>query len=183
MKKFISTFLVLALLVLAIAGYLIFTGPRMKIQPGMRTFGQSMSLPPDGTIPVETTMPAAPTPEELDAFAGLPATEKNLRDGEVVYGYYCIFCHGKQGAGDGPVGKSYVPHPADLRKARVSSLSDKELLKAMFTGIGHEPVMGKVVPPDYRSLLILYVRSLAETQPAKVQNDPSSLEQINSTPQ
>ena len=135
-----------------------------------------MPLPPDDAIPVESTMPAAPTPAELEAFTGLPATKENLRNGAVVYGYYCIFCHGQQGAGDGPVGKSYVPQPADLRSSRVTSLSDKELLGAMFTGTGHEPVLGKVVPADYRSLLVLYVRSLTESSPGTAKNVSSVTE-------
>ena len=34
---------------------------------------------------------------------------KHLAIGKNVYGYYCAFCHGTDGAGNGPVGRSYVP--------------------------------------------------------------------------
>ena len=64
--------------------------------------------------------------------------------------------------GNGPVGESYFPAPADLRTGKVSHYSDGRLLRAMLTGIGHEPVLERVVPPRHRWCLVLYVRSLAQ---------------------
>jgi len=160
-KRFLLTFIGLAFLASSLAGYLIFTGPRMKVQPYLPTSGSRMPLPPDGAIPVAVNRPTAPTPGELKAFSSLPATEENVKHGEIVFGYYCAFCHGAQGAGDGPVGKSYMPPPADLRSPRITALSDAGLLQAMFTGVGHEPVLGRIVAPSYRNLLVLYVRTLS----------------------
>ena len=80
--------------------------------------------------------------------------------GKVYYDYYCVFCHGDKGDGNGPVGESYVPVPADLRAAKIQAYADGELLRAMLVGTGHEPVLGRVVHPEHRWYLVLYVRSM-----------------------
>ena len=78
---------------------------------------------------------------------------------------YCVFCHGETGAGDGPVGYSYIPVPSDLRTAKVKSFSEGELLRAMLMGTGHELVLKKVILAEYRWHLELYTRSLGSQTP------------------
>ena len=161
--RFFMIFIPLLLVGSAIAAYLIFTGPRMREQPSVSTYERKMPLPPPGSVPVQGNMPTAPSPADQATFKIPTASQKKLEKGEVIYGYYCIFCHGENGSGNGPVGESYQPLPTDLRSPKVTSISDARLLKAMLTGIGHEPVLGRVVPTEYRGLLALYVRSLANT--------------------
>jgi len=91
----------------------------------------------------------------------LPATPENLARGRVYYTYYCVFCHGELGSGDGPVGQSYLPRPADLRSRHTAALKDGELVQALVTGTGHAPVLERIVPPEYRWYLALQVRALA----------------------
>ena len=88
----------------------------------------------------------------------------NLAAGTVYYHYYCVFCHGEKGDGNGPVGNSYTPRPADLRSRRIAGYSDGQLLRAMLTGLGHEPVLGRVVAPGHRWQLALFVRSLQQAR-------------------
>ncbi len=57
--------------------------------------------------------------------------------------------------------ESYDPEPADLRTKQVQSLTDGKLLHASLTGVGHEPVLQRVVPEEARWPIVLYVRSLA----------------------
>ena len=52
--------------------------------------------------------------------------------GKALYETQCLFCHGAQGHGDGAMGKSLVPPPADLAKTKVKS--DNELLKIIQNG-------------------------------------------------
>ncbi|MDA8164526.1 MAG: hypothetical protein M0017_05785, partial [Desulfobacteraceae bacterium] len=77
------------------------------------------------------------------------------------YRYYCVFCHGENGVGRSPVGDSYMPAPPSLRQAGIGQLPDDQLLLAMLTGVGHDPVLERVVPPRHRWPLLLYVRSLS----------------------
>ena len=145
------------------AFYLLFTGPRMKVQPHIRAYQSRAPALPEGVVPVEP-MTALPTADQAKAMTNsLAATPANLARGRIYYNYYCAFCHGPGGQGDGPVGQSYVPAPTNLASARVQGYSDGQLLRAMLTGPGHEHVLERVVPPEHRWYTVLYVRSLAAT--------------------
>jgi len=150
-----------AVIVAGIFAYLLFTGPRMRDQILIKPFQAQMPSMPAGTLPVVDTI--SPVPDEKQAKLltnPLDKTPENYARGEVYYGYYCVFCHGNKGAGDGPVGYSYVPAPADLRTSKVQAMSEGQLLRSSLTGIGHDPVLKKVVPPEHRWYIELYVRSL-----------------------
>jgi len=167
MKKFIITLAALVcVLALAVFAYLLFTGPRMFDQPNIRPFQARMPIIPKGSVPVTDAYEPIPTEQQAHQLANpLPKTPQNYARGKVYYGYYCAFCHGESGAGDGPVGYSYVPVPSDLRTKKVKSLSEGQLLRAMLIGAGHEPVLKKVIPADYRWYLELYTRTLDSKTP------------------
>jgi mono/diheme cytochrome c family protein len=153
------------LTVTGVLGYLFFIGPRMRIQPNIRAFQAVMPPTPQGAVPVEDPLPPLPTTREaMDLVNPLAMDEKTLAWGRVYYGYYCAFCHGSQGRGDGPVGESYLPTPANLQSARVQAMSDGELLLAMLSGTGHKAVLRRVVRPEYRWYLVSYVRGLPRPQ-------------------
>lgn len=159
MKKLaISLALLAALLGAGTFSYLLFTGPRMKQQPSIQPFNAVMPLPPKRSVP-------QPDPLASPVFAPAAPTPDNLARGKTYYAYYCLPCHGQSGAGDGPVGQSYVPTPADLRSMRLASLSDSQYLFASLTGPGHAPVLHRVVPPQHRPALLLYCRSLLPPSP------------------
>lgn len=134
------------------AGYLMFGGdnPRMIEQPHLRGYDMRLATLPAGTVTLER--PAK--------VAFVPSTPQTLARGKVYYGYYCLACHGHRGDGNGPVGESYLPKPADLRRPQVGSYSDQQLLDAMIDGTGHEPAMAYTVRPEHRGYLVAYVRSL-----------------------
>jgi mono/diheme cytochrome c family protein len=85
-------------------------------------------------------------------------TEKNMSRGKTYYNYYCVFCHGEQGEGHGPVGRSYVPKPADLGADSIRNQGKEELYKSIFTGPGHEPVLDRVVSKEHRKYIMMYVQ-------------------------
>lgn len=161
MKKLVAALVIIGALVTAgLFGLVLYNGPRMRSQAHLRTYQMVQPLPVEGAVPVTV-------PEQLpnaEAAAGvrnpLPDTEDNRRRGAVYYQYYCVFCHGEGCAGNGPVGESYTPVPADLRSKRIAGYGDGELLRAMLLGIGHEPVLARVVPPRHRWYLIRYLQSL-----------------------
>ena len=157
---------VLLVVMLGAAALLLFTGPRMREQPHVRAYQARMPTLPAGVVPVEPR-PGLPAAAEADALTNaLSATAANLARGQVYYGYYCAFCHGPAGAGDGPVGQSYTPVPADLRSPAIGSYTEGKFLRAMLTGTGHAPVLERVVPPEHRWYLVLYAHSLSARQPA-----------------
>lgn len=161
MKKAIVLLIVIpALLVAGLFGYVLYQGPRMTVQHHVRDFQMIM---PAGVPGTATVVPPVRLPSEREA-AGVGNPLRNdaegLRRGKVYYSYYCAFCHGDSGAGDGPVGQSYSPVPADLRSGKVAAYNDGALLRSMLTGIGHEPVLEQVIAPQHRWYLVLFVRSL-----------------------
>lgn len=169
MKRFIIAVVAAITIVFASStiAYLLFTGPRMYIQPNIRTFQAMMHPSPPGTVPVTKSFEPLPTKEDARKLTNPVAdTLENCIKGKVYYGYYCVFCHGDKGDGFGPVGLSYNPVPADLRTAKVQSISDGELLYSMLKGIGHAPMLERIVLPECRWYLVLYVRQLgSESNP------------------
>jgi mono/diheme cytochrome c family protein len=179
--KIIKVVMYVTPLALLFVGWLIFAGetghpvrnwllgnPHMKYQPHLRAFDAQMPLPPEGSVPVSPSGYEVPTTRQARSLKSplAGASAADLSRGQTYYQYYCVFCHGDQGAGDGPVGASYVPAPADLRGPRVQGMTDGELLRAMLTGYGHEApdgksVLGYTVPPEHRWYLVAYVRRLA----------------------
>jgi mono/diheme cytochrome c family protein len=141
--------------------YLMLSGPRMRVQPKLVPLQAWLPRMPAGVVPVASEATGVPSIEEAAALRNpLPDTERTRRTGEVYYSYYCAFCHGGTGRGDGPVGDSYVPVPADLATMQVQTLSDGALYRAMLVGVGHEPVLPDVIRPEMRWYIVSYVRSL-----------------------
>jgi mono/diheme cytochrome c family protein len=148
---------IIVLLVGGLALYLMFSGPHMRDEPKFTPYRALLPATPEGTVPVAF----AETQNVPSLRNPLPDTERTRRTGQVYYGYYCVFCHGENGRGDGPVGRSYVPTPADLTAASVRNLSDGALYKAMRTGVGHAPVLDYVMEPNAPWYIVDYVRHLS----------------------
>lgn len=153
--------LIVALVIAVVALYLMFSGPRMRVQPKIVPLQGQMPALPQGIVPVFAEPSTIPSPEAAAQLRNpLPDTDHTRQTGRVYYGYYCAFCHGPAGRGDGPVGDSYTPAPTDLALPQGRALSDGALYRAMLTGVGHEPVLGYVIEPKARWYIVSYVRSL-----------------------
>ena len=147
---------------MGVVSYLLFVGPRMYDQPHVRAVQAVRPPTPPGAVPLLEPIPRLPSAQEAKTLANtLQPTPENLARGKVYYEYYCVFCHGDKGDGNGPVGESYVPKPADLRSEKIRGYSDGELLRAMLGGVGHEPMLVQIVQPEHHWYLVLYARRLA----------------------
>lgn len=58
----------------------------------------------------------------------------DARKGKAVYEKSCVLCHGPQGRGDGPVGKTVTPPAADFTSAASKKKTDAELLAVIENG-------------------------------------------------
>jgi mono/diheme cytochrome c family protein/rhodanese-related sulfurtransferase len=116
---------------------------------------ESPAPPPPNSVPISgrETLPAPTTESELfkakDEAATLrnpvPATAESVARGAYLYEINCVVCHGKQGRGDGPVGRKFDPAPVDLNKEYTQGQADGQLFFTL--------TRGRVAMPFYRDAL------------------------------
>ena len=87
--------------------------------------------------------------------------------GAQVFAQYCATCHGPQGLGDGPVGKTLNPPPRNFQEAKFKyGNTSKDHFDVITNGAaskGGSPLMapwGKVISEQDRIALVKYVESL-----------------------
>jgi len=89
-----------------------------------------------------------------------PAKEDLVR-GKDLFDIFCVPCHGETGRGYGPVGKKFVPVPADLRAGSpVMGLSDGQLFVVVSSGLGTMPAFRADLSPGERWQLVSFLRTL-----------------------
>jgi mono/diheme cytochrome c family protein len=91
--------------------------PNISVRPredALRTFGF--------LLPVSVLV--------LPSVAGAAAGD--AQKGKPLYAAQCLVCHGKTGAGDGPVGKGLTPKPKPFAAGRL--LPDEQLFKIIKFG-------------------------------------------------
>jgi mono/diheme cytochrome c family protein len=136
---------------------------------------QTMQAPPEGTVPrggylegfefgpgdsmrVAAEVIAYPNPIEKS-----PAV---LAEGEVLYNRFCAACHGKTGAGNGPVTKNPAIKPQSYSGDKLKGYTDGQIYHTIMYGQG---VMGSYtsqVQYEDRWKIVHYVRTLQGTEAA-----------------
>lgn len=79
--------------------------------------------------------------------------------GASVFKAKCSTCHGPDGSGNTPVGKSL--QTADLRSSEVQKKSDAELTESVSEGKGNMPAFKTILTEDEIHAVLKYVRTLA----------------------
>ncbi len=125
---------------------------------------QANRLPVAGTIPRGFMPYEYPDTEEGYQAAGLnlhnplTATEANLKEGEELYGKFCVHCHGAGGEADGLVAaKLLAPPPAYSTK---KDLPDGKMFHVITYGKGLMGSHAAQVSKEERWKLVLYIRKL-----------------------
>jgi mono/diheme cytochrome c family protein len=78
-------------------------------------------------------------------------------DGAALFKRSCVPCHGANGSGNTPVGRTLKAR--DLRSAEVAKLSDEEIATIIKNGKGKMPGFGSMSGEDVASL-VAFVREL-----------------------
>ncbi|MEK6374899.1 MAG: cytochrome c [Acidobacteriota bacterium] len=90
----------------------------------------------------------------------LPALAARADDpGAALYKAKCASCHGADGGGNTPVGKSLKLR--DLSLSDVQKLSDAELTKIIADGKGKMPAYAKKLTADQIKALVETIRAMA----------------------
>jgi mono/diheme cytochrome c family protein len=168
MKKLLAFFIVVAVVILVAYQALMyydnnFRYGRMRETPGVKPHEEPLLTVDPGIVPVHggdatyRLTPAAKLRSPLDRQAA--ATIK--RGGE-LYQVYCAQCHGNYFDGNGTVGQSFQPLPANLRSPQVQAKTEGELFKSISFGIpgGRQPALDTTITPNDRWYIIAFVQSL-----------------------
>jgi copper transport protein len=108
-----------------------------------------------------------PQTAEAGPVNPIPANEDSIKQGKEIYTTLCVPCHGETGKGDGPVGLTLNPRPADLSLHAVPGVhSDGQLFEWITNGFPGSvmPAFGPALTEEQRWHLVNYVRTLAPKQ-------------------
>ena len=136
---------------------------RMRETPAVRPHEQPLLIMEEGVVPISEgeALLRATEGDQLKSPLDLrdPAV---VQAGKGLYFTFCAQCHGKNHDGNGTVGQSFQPLPADLRSAKVQSLSEGTHFKEISYGIpeGRQPPLATTIPLLDRWRIVAYVKSL-----------------------
>ena len=129
--------------------------------PAFKPQEEPVRLPPKDSVPTKGIERVPPLGEASRLANPLKPADTDLLRGKELYNIFCVPCHGESGAGDGPVGKKYVPTPADLRAdSPVMKLPDGQLFVIVSSGLGGMPAFRADLPPGDRWRIVAYLRTL-----------------------
>ena len=107
---------------------------------------------------------ARPAPAGIERINPIPLSSESIETGEVLFSTNCALCHGQTGKGDGPVGLSLNPRPADLTQHAVAGIhTDAQLFEWITNGFpgSRMPAFRSTLSDTERWHLVNFIRSLA----------------------
>ncbi len=133
----------------------------MYDSPSFKAQEEPVRLPPADSVPTKGKERIPPLTEASGLANPIKADDWTLFQGKELYGIFCAPCHGESGAGDGPVGKKYLPPPADIRhSAHGGHHSDGEFFVIISKGIGGMPAFRADLSPEERWKIVHHLRTL-----------------------
>ncbi|UCD79212.1 MAG: cytochrome c [Desulfobacterales bacterium] len=168
MKKIISFIIVVGVVLFVAYEALMyydnnFRYGRMRETPAVRPHEDPLLIMEKGIVPVSggEAVYRATAGDNLTSPLD-PAEPFVITRGKTVYLTFCAQCHGYAYDGNGTVGQSFQPLPADLRSPQVQSKSEGELFQSISYGIpgGRQPALHTTISIDDRWHVIAFVKSL-----------------------
>lgn len=133
---------------------------RMYDQDVIKTYGRKTPEMDARTIPVQDGFQKLVNAAPGSLKNPIPHSKASIEQGLQAYTYYCIQCHGPKADGNGTVGQSFVPLPADLSSAPVQDHSDGELYAEIRLGFKRHPKLFTTVSDADTWAVVIYIRSL-----------------------
>ena len=136
---------------------------RMRQTPAVRPHEEPVLKMAAGVVPVNggEAIYRAADATELEAPVDImdPAV---VARGKAVYFTFCAQCHGVAFDGEGTVGQSFQPLPADLRSDLVQSKLPGELFKSVSYGVpgGRQPPLQTTITITDRWRVVGFIKSL-----------------------
>ena len=109
----------------------------------------------------EENMYAAPNILKAYGITPIKPTTENILRGHELFDIYCYVCHGKDGAGKGPVvGAGRFPAPPSLHTDKARNLQDGSIYQIITRGKGNMHGYAEKITPVDRWAVINYLRAL-----------------------
>ena len=127
---------------------------------------QTNRMPVEGTIARGfMPFPYANTPDgyelaKVNAHNPLEKNDANVKEGEALYGKFCVHCHGASGQGDGPVGLKLPGAPPAYTAPDKINMTEGELFHIITYGKGLMGPHAPLVSQEERWKLVLYIQHL-----------------------
>jgi mono/diheme cytochrome c family protein len=136
---------------------------RMRETPAVKPHEAPLIVMEFGAVPVsggEAVLRAAIGSELQPPMAVGDAAA--IARGQAVYFTFCAQCHGRNYDGQGTVGQSFMPLPADIRSSAVQSKPLGEIFKSVSYGLpgGRQPPLETTITIDDRWKVVAFVKSL-----------------------
>lgn len=94
------------------------------------------------------------------ALAAAPALFGQAESGEAIYKRNCASCHGADGSGQTPMGRTFKL--GDLRGPEVQKMTDAQLADLIAKGKGRMPAYDKRLSHEQIQSVVGYLRDLAK---------------------
>jgi mono/diheme cytochrome c family protein len=89
----------------------------------------------------------------------VPRTARADAEGAVLFETFCAVCHGKRGAGDGPL-VPRIPNPPSYTSERVRTMPAGRIFHVITFGSGRMPSYASQIAPRDRWLIAAHVQTL-----------------------
>jgi len=135
----------------------------MRETPAVRPYEEPLLKMEAGLVPINGGEAVYRTTAGIDLIAPITMEDATvIARGKAVYLTFCAQCHGYNHDGNGTVGQSFKPLPADLRSPKVQATFEGELFKSISYGIpgGRQPALETTVTIDDRWHVVAFVKSL-----------------------
>ncbi|MBL0712295.1 MAG: c-type cytochrome [Desulfosarcina sp.] len=138
---------------------------RMWQTPAVRPYEKPILVMEDNLVTLDGGEAVYRTADPVSLHSPYtPRTAEIIEQGHVLYATYCQQCHGLNHDGQGTVGQSFAPLPADLRISRVQATGDGLMFKEISYGVdrpgARQPALATTIFPDDRWKIVHYVKSL-----------------------
>lgn len=135
---------------------------KMRDDEASQSYNDTFPQMPQRTLPAEGGIFAEKQADLSKLENALPPSAETIALGSERYRFYCGQCHGPRADGNGTVGQSFAPLPADLRSEAVQEQSDGELFYKIRFGFMRHPPLFSTASEEETWAVIRYLRSLVD---------------------